>query len=147
MGWMWSPFAVAVHKLLRPGASWWRTAAAFLVVPSCWLIPEWMRSYQGLGGPWDLYGASQWQHPAVLALAAVGGVWLVSVALVMANAALVVLLGALRPDIVAPAAALLQAVPLSTKPGPSPSFPAPGTSPAIRPVPRMAVSRRTASPR
>jgi apolipoprotein N-acyltransferase len=105
MGWMWSPFAVAVHKLLRPGASWWRIAAAFLVVPSCWLIPEWIRSYQGLGGPWDLYGASQWQHPAVLALAAVGGVWLVSVALVMANAALLLVLGALRPDVVAPAAA------------------------------------------
>jgi apolipoprotein N-acyltransferase len=104
MGWMWSPFAVAVHKLLQPGASWWRALAAFVVVPSCWLIPEWMRSYQGLGGPWDLYGASQWQHPAVLALAAVGGVWLVSVALVMANVALVVLLGALRPDMVAPAA-------------------------------------------
>lgn len=102
MGWMWSPFAVAVHKLLRPGASWWRTAAAFVVVPSCWLIPEWIRSYQGLGGPWDLYGASQWQHPAVLALAAVGGVWLVSVALVMANVALLLILGALRPGIVAP---------------------------------------------
>jgi apolipoprotein N-acyltransferase len=105
MGWMWSPFAVAVHKLLRPGASWWRTAAAFAVVPSCWLIPEWMRSYQGLGGPWDLYGASQWQHPAVLALAAVGGVWLVSVALLMANVALLLLLGALWPGLVAPAAA------------------------------------------
>jgi apolipoprotein N-acyltransferase len=104
MGWMWSPFAVAVHKLLRPGASWWRTAAAFAVVPSCWLIPEWMRSYQGLGGPWDLYGASQWQHPAVLALAAVGGVWLVSVALLMANVALLLLLGALWPGLVAPAA-------------------------------------------
>jgi len=102
MGWMWSPFAVAAHKLLRPGASWWRIAAAFVVVPSCWLIPEWIRSYQGLGGPWDLYGASQWQHPAVLALAAVGGVWLVSVALVMANAAVLLILGALRPDLVAP---------------------------------------------
>ena len=97
MGWMWSPFAVAVYKLVKPGAPWWRLAAAFIVVPSCWLIPEWMRSYQGLGGPWDLYGASQWQHPAVLALAAVGGVWLVSVALLMANVALTVLLGALRP--------------------------------------------------
>jgi len=97
MGWMWSPFAVAVRRLLRPGVSWWRLAAAFIVVPSCWLIPEWMRSYQGLGGPWDLWGASQWQHPTVLALASVGGVWLVSVALIMANVALVVLLGALWP--------------------------------------------------
>lgn len=103
MGWMWSPFAVAVHKLVKPGAPWWRLAAAFIVVPSCWLIPEWMRSYQGLGGPWDLYGASQWQHPAVLALAAVGGVWLVSAALLMANVALTVLLGALRPAWLLPA--------------------------------------------
>jgi apolipoprotein N-acyltransferase len=97
MGWMWSPFAVAVHKLLRPGASGWRLLAAFIVVPSCWLVPEWIRSYQGLGGPWDLYGASQWQHPAVLALAAVGGVWLVSVALLIANSAIAVVLGAVRP--------------------------------------------------
>jgi apolipoprotein N-acyltransferase len=109
MGWMWSPFAVAVHKLLRPGAPWWRPLAAFIVVPSCWLIPEWIRSYQGLGGPWDLYGASQWQHPAVLALAAVGGVWLVSVALLMANVALAVLLGAIRPAWFRPAAGALAA--------------------------------------
>jgi apolipoprotein N-acyltransferase len=104
MGWMWSPFAVAVRRLLIPGASWWRRLAAFIVVPSCWLIPEWIRSYQGLGGPWALYGASQWQHPAVLALAAVGGVWLISVALVMANVALMLVLGAVRPAAIAPAA-------------------------------------------
>jgi apolipoprotein N-acyltransferase len=109
MGWMWSPFAVAVHKLLRPGAPWWRPLAAFIVVPSCWLIPEWIRSYQGLGGPWDLYGASQWQHPAVLALAAVGGVWLVSVALLMANVALMALLGAIRPAWLRPAGGALAA--------------------------------------
>jgi len=109
MGWMWSPFAVAVRRLLRPGVSWRRLAAAFVVVPSCWLIPEWMRSYQGLGGPWDLWGASQWQHPAVLALAAVGGVWLVSVALIMANVALVVAGGALCPGLFLPSAPALPA--------------------------------------
>ena len=102
MGWMWSPFAVAVRRLLRPPVSWPRFAAAFIVVPSCWLIPEWIRSYQGLGGPWALYGASQWQHPAVLALAAVGGVWLVSVALVMANVAITATLGAAFPAAFAP---------------------------------------------
>jgi apolipoprotein N-acyltransferase len=104
MGWMWSPFAVAVRRLLRPPVSWPRFAAAFIVVPSCWLIPEWIRSYQGLGGPWALYGASQWQHPAVLALAAVGGVWLVSVALVMANVAITAVLGAAFPAAFAPGA-------------------------------------------
>jgi apolipoprotein N-acyltransferase len=104
MGWMWSPFAVAVRRLLRPPVSWPRLAAALVVVPSCWLIPEWLRSYQGLGGPWALYGASQWQHPAVLALAAVGGVWLVSVALVIANVAITAVLGGVYPAALAPAA-------------------------------------------
>src|SRR5215469_14419064 len=94
MGWMWSPFAVAVNRLLRPPVSWLSALGAFIVVPSCWLIPEWIRSYQGLGGPWGLYGASQWQHPAILGLASVGGVWLVSVALVMANVAITAALGA-----------------------------------------------------
>ncbi|PZS39881.1 MAG: apolipoprotein N-acyltransferase, partial [Pseudonocardiales bacterium] len=53
---------------------------------------EWARSWQVFGGPWDVLGASQWQHPAVLALAAVGGVWLVSFALVAANTAIAILL-------------------------------------------------------
>jgi apolipoprotein N-acyltransferase len=98
-GCMWTPFSVAVRRLLRPPVSAPRALAALLVVPSAWLIPEWIRSYQGLGGPWGLYGASQWQHPAVLALAAIGGAWLVSVALLLANAGLLLILGALRPDL------------------------------------------------
>jgi apolipoprotein N-acyltransferase len=73
-----------------------------------------------------LYGASQWQHPAVLALASVGGVWLVSVALLVANSALVVLLGALRPALLLPAA-----VSPGPGPGPSPS-PSPGTAAGAR---------------
>jgi apolipoprotein N-acyltransferase len=97
-GCMWSPFAVAVSRLLKPPVSWPRALAALIVVPSAWLIPEWIRSYQGLGGPWGLYGASQWRHPAVLALASVGAVWLVSVALLLANAGIMLLLGAIRPD-------------------------------------------------
>jgi apolipoprotein N-acyltransferase len=96
-GCMWSPFAVAVNRLLRPPASAPGALAALIVVPSCWLIPEWIRSYQGLGGPWGLYGASQWQHPAVLALAAIGGTWLVSVALLLANTGLLLVAGVLRP--------------------------------------------------
>jgi apolipoprotein N-acyltransferase len=96
-GCMWGPFAIAVNRLLRPPASGWGAVAALIVVPSTWLIPEWIRSYQGLGGPWGLYGASQWQHPAVLALAAIGGTWLVSVALLLANTGLLLALGALRP--------------------------------------------------
>jgi apolipoprotein N-acyltransferase len=102
-GCMWSPFAMAVSRLLKPPVSWPRALAAPIVVPSCWLIPEWIRSYQGLGGPWGLYGASQWQHPAVLALARIGGVWLVSVALLVANTGLILLVGAIRPAALRPA--------------------------------------------
>jgi apolipoprotein N-acyltransferase len=98
-GAMWTPFSVAVRRLMRPPVSAPRALAALLVVPSAWLIPEWIRSYQGIGGPWGLYGASQWQHPAVLALAAIGGTWLVSVALLLANAGLLLIAGALRPDL------------------------------------------------
>jgi apolipoprotein N-acyltransferase len=94
-GILWVPFGVAAAKLLRPPLSWPRALAALVVVPSCWLLTEWLRSWQALGGPWAVFGVSQWQHPAVLALAAVGGVWLVSFALVMANVAIVLVIESL----------------------------------------------------
>ena len=43
-----------------------------------------------------MYGASQWQHPVILALAAVGGVWLVSFALVAANTGILIAVAARR---------------------------------------------------
>jgi apolipoprotein N-acyltransferase len=89
-GVLWVPFGVAAQKLLRPPLSWPRALAALVIVPSCWLLTEWLRSWQALGGPWAVFGVSQWQHPAVLALAAVGGVWLISFALVLANVAIMV---------------------------------------------------------
>ncbi|HEY1004379.1 MAG TPA: apolipoprotein N-acyltransferase, partial [Streptosporangiaceae bacterium] len=95
VGALWIPFGVAAWKLLRPPVTWPRALAALVVVPSCWLVTEWLRSWQALGGPWAVFGVSQWQHPAVLALAAVGGVWLVSFALVMVNVAIVLALESL----------------------------------------------------
>ncbi len=94
-GILWIPFGVAAQKLLRPPLSWPRALAALVVVPSCWLLTEWLRSWQGFGGPWAVFGVSQWQHPAVLALASVGGVWLISFALVLANVAIVIALESL----------------------------------------------------
>jgi apolipoprotein N-acyltransferase len=91
-GVLWVPFGVAAQKLLHPPLSWPRALAALVVVPSCWLLTEWLRSWQALGGPWAVFGVSQWQHPAVLALAAVGGVWLISFVLVLTNVAIVLLL-------------------------------------------------------
>jgi apolipoprotein N-acyltransferase len=85
IGFLWTAVGLAVWAMTRPPVSPRRATAALVVVPSSWLVTEWIRSWQGLGGPWAVLGASQWQHPAILALAAVGGVWLVTFALVAAN--------------------------------------------------------------
>jgi apolipoprotein N-acyltransferase len=90
------PFGVSAWALLRPPLTLARALAALIVVPSCWLLAEWLRSWQALGGPWAVLGASQWQHPAVLALASVGGVWLVSWVLVAANVAIAIMLTSAR---------------------------------------------------
>jgi apolipoprotein N-acyltransferase len=122
VGVLWVPFGVAAWKLLRPPVTWPRALAALVVVPSCWLATEWLRSWQALGGPWAVYGVSQWQHPAVLALAAVGGVWLISIALVTANVAIVLVIGS-RPRL----GPVLRS-------GPAPAARAPGPGPAtLRP--------------
>jgi apolipoprotein N-acyltransferase len=89
-GALWAPWGYAAWALLRPG----RLIAAVVVVPSVWLAAEWGRSWQSLGGPWALYGATQWRHPAVLSLASIGGVWLVTFALVAVNTALAIAAGA-----------------------------------------------------
>src|SRR5580692_4323264 len=101
VGALWIPFGVAAAKLLRPPVTWPRALAALVVVPSCWLVTEWLRSWQALGGPWAVFGVSQWQHPAVLALAAVGGVWLISFTLVLCNVAIVLVITTRRSLLVA----------------------------------------------
>jgi len=96
LGICWAGVGVSAWALLRPPMTARRSLAALVVVPSFWLLVEWIRSWQALGGPWALLGASQWQHPAMLALASVGGVWLVSFALVAANTGVVILVTAPR---------------------------------------------------
>jgi len=92
LGACWIGVGISIWALLRPPVTPGRALAALVVVPSYWLLVEWIRSWQALGGPWALLGASQWQHPAILGLAAVGGVWLVSFAIVMANTGIVILI-------------------------------------------------------
>src|SRR6266516_3557341 len=76
-----------------------------------------IRSWQALGGPWALFGASQWRHPLVLGLAAIGGVWLISAVLVAANTGILVALvssrTAARAAGIAAAAACVAAGPLA----------------------------------
>ena len=128
MGALWIPVAVSIWILLRPPVTAARGLGALVVVPSYWLVIEWIRSWQGFGGPWALLGASQWQHPAVLGLAAVGGVWLVSFAIVAANTGIVILLTAGRAPIralgAAAAAVVIAAGPAAFALTPPPPHPA-----------------------
>jgi apolipoprotein N-acyltransferase len=97
LGFLWTVVGLAAWSFLRPPVTIKRALVALAVVPSCWLVGEWIRSWQGIGGPWAVLGASQWQHPAILALAAVGGIWLVSFALVTANTGLLIAFVARSP--------------------------------------------------
>jgi apolipoprotein N-acyltransferase len=106
LGVLWVPYGIALWTLLRSPLSWRRAGLAIVVVPSCWLFGEWIRSWQALGGPWDVYGASQWQHPAILALAAIGGVWLLTFALVATNVAITIVILTGRGRVGLPAAAV-----------------------------------------
>lgn len=72
---LWIPWggiawALLGRKRLRAGP-----AGALLLVPSAWVVAEYLRSWDHLGGPWVLLGATQWQNRPLLAVVAVGGVW------------------------------------------------------------------------
>lgn len=63
LGLLWAPWGLLVSRMLGGAPSVATAAAAVMVVPSGWLMIELARSWQGLGGPWGLLGASQWQVP------------------------------------------------------------------------------------
>ncbi|MET9541608.1 apolipoprotein N-acyltransferase [Streptomyces sp. NPDC006553] len=94
LGLLWLPWAWLVRSLLGGAPSALRAAVALVAVPSGWLLIELVRSWEGLGGPWGLLGASQWQVPAALRLASVGGVWLVTALVVAVNTAVALLVAA-----------------------------------------------------
>jgi len=100
LGALWAGFGYAAWRLLTAGdggrPSLGRCLAAIVVLPSIWVVIDWLRSWQGFGGPWAVFGASQWQHPVVLSLAAAGGIWLITFVLVAANAAIAAALTAAR---------------------------------------------------
>ncbi|MEW1630717.1 apolipoprotein N-acyltransferase [Streptomyces sp. NPDC089173] len=94
LGLLWAPWGVLAGRLLGGTPSLLRAAAAVVAVPSGWLVIELVRSWEGLGGPWGLLGASQWEVGPALRVASVGGVWLVSLLVVAVNTALVLLVTA-----------------------------------------------------
>ncbi|MTE22123.1 apolipoprotein N-acyltransferase [Streptomyces sp. TRM43335] len=91
VGLLWAPWGWLVHRLLAGAPGPGRALAAVALVPSAWLTVELVRSWEYLGGPWALLGASQWQVPAALRLASLGGVWLVTVWVVAVNTSLTLL--------------------------------------------------------
>lgn len=86
-GAVWIPFGLATYRLLRE-PSMARAALAAVVLPSVWVGVEALRSWEHLGGAWGLLGLSQWQVPPVLAVASLGGVWLLSFVVVAVNVGL-----------------------------------------------------------
>ncbi|MGW1029525.1 apolipoprotein N-acyltransferase [Streptomyces sp. NPDC002577] len=91
LGLLWAPWGWLVRHVLGGRPTPGRVLTALVVVPSGWLMIELVRSWQGLGGPWGLLGSSQWQVAPALRLASLGGVWLISLAVVAVNTAVAAL--------------------------------------------------------
>jgi apolipoprotein N-acyltransferase len=88
LGALWLPWGWATHRLLGSPLTMRRMLAAVIVLPSAWVMAEAVRSLPSLGGPWAVLGASQWNMPAAMASAALGGVWLTSFLVVAVNTAI-----------------------------------------------------------
>ncbi|MBB4921681.1 apolipoprotein N-acyltransferase [Kitasatospora kifunensis] len=144
-----TPLGLAARALLRPPLTARRALGALVVLPAVWVMAEYARSWQALGGPWALLGATQWQHPTVLALASIGGVWLVSAAVVAVNTAVLLVLiaerTALRALGAATASALLLAGPAAFALTPPPVPVRTATLALIQPGPTPDVASRLAA--
>ncbi|MGW7001802.1 apolipoprotein N-acyltransferase [Streptomyces sp. NPDC054933] len=92
LGLVWLPWGWLAQRLLGGSPGIGSVLAALVLLPSAWLLAEMVRSWQYLGGPWGLLGASQWQVRPALRLASVGGVWLLSFLLVAVNTAIAALI-------------------------------------------------------
>jgi apolipoprotein N-acyltransferase len=93
LGLTWIPWSAATYRAFRGPLSLSRLVIWVPVVASAWVVGESLRSWERLGGPWGLLGTSQWRGPPLLALASLGGVWLVTFVLVAINTCVA---GALR---------------------------------------------------
>lgn len=128
LGALWLLWGCLAWRLLRPPVTPVRLVAALVVVPSAWVTVEALRSWEHLGGPWALLGTSQWRTAPVLAFAAWGGVWGLSLVMVAVNVALAVAVGprtgrALRAGALAAALGVLAAAVALGALGPRPTPP------------------------
>jgi apolipoprotein N-acyltransferase len=89
LGALWLPWGWAAHSLLWGGISGRRAAGAVVVLAGGWVLIEFVRSWEFLGGPFGLLGSSQWNNIPMLSAAALGGVWLVGYVVAGINVAIV----------------------------------------------------------
>ncbi|MGZ8600921.1 MAG: apolipoprotein N-acyltransferase [Actinomycetota bacterium] len=83
-------FGALVPALRRPG----RPMITVLGVASAWTVLEWLKGMWPLGGfTWGTIGVSQVGNPATVRLGTIAGVWGVTFAVVVVNAALAQLVG------------------------------------------------------
>src|ERR671919_1188182 len=87
-GLVWLPWGLVAWWLLRAPRSAGRAAAAIVAVPAAWVLVEYARGWERLGGSWGVLGTSQWQVLPGLAVAALGGGWGLSFLLVATGTAL-----------------------------------------------------------
>lgn len=86
----WLPFGAVVYRSLRRVRRWRSLAACMVLLPAVWVLTEVVRSGPLLAGSWGLLGLTQSPVPAMLGVAALGGVWLLSALLVATNVAVAV---------------------------------------------------------
>ncbi len=80
-GLTWVPWSLAAKATLGRR----HPLFGIVLVPSAWVLAEYARSWDFLGGPWALVGASQWNVPWGLEASSWGGVWLVGWIVVALN--------------------------------------------------------------
>ncbi|MFN2427501.1 MAG: apolipoprotein N-acyltransferase [Candidatus Binatia bacterium] len=83
-------FAFALEALAARGVS------RLLAAPVLWVVLEWMRCFVVAEFPWNLLGYSQLPYLALVQAADLGGIYLISAAIVLCNAALADALAAAR---------------------------------------------------
>jgi apolipoprotein N-acyltransferase len=87
--------AVAVTAALVGGGS--IRAISIVAIPAAWLLAESLRSYGTLGVPFGALGHAAAHLPLLLPLAALGGVYLLTTVIALANAALAAIAGGDSP--------------------------------------------------